>query len=401
MPARCCSPWPISLKASVSEDAANTVKEPPAVTGVAGAAAGEAASGDAEAGAGVGDEVAADAGAAAAGVAVRAASVPMDEAAGAFAALWLFPEPQAASATARIARTATGRSRLFKEIDSRAVSAGEALAFGGEPGDGGTRRRRLRLAHEPLKALRRGLGGEPLGPLQVAAAGGELRVEQPRRRRAADRAAEVKLHQQIGAHLAQPRHRLLQPLRELVLGLRREMVDGARRAQADRLALPLDQPLLVQLLEQGVNRAHVHRQHQAEIEIRGEAARDFVAMHRPFAQHAEDGVFPGRETGLKLGHGSPLGLRNELLDKRVCGVRAERSRATKEEHGVMELSARNQLPGTIKSVKLGEVMAEVIVDVAGHEVVSAITRSSVERLGLQSGDAVTVVIKSTEVMLAK
>ncbi|HZQ38684.1 MAG TPA: TOBE domain-containing protein [Dehalococcoidia bacterium] len=67
----------------------------------------------------------------------------------------------------------------------------------------------------------------------------------------------------------------------------------------------------------------------------------------------------------------------------------------------MELSARNQLPGTIKSVKLGEVMAEVIVDVAGHEVVSAITRSSVERLGLQSGDAVTVVIKSTEVMLAK
>ena len=40
----------------------------------------------------------------------------------------------------------------------------------------------------------------------------------------------------------------------------------------------------------------------------------------------------------------------------------------------MELSARNQLPGKVKSVKLGEVMAEVIVDVAGHEVVSAITR---------------------------
>ncbi len=67
----------------------------------------------------------------------------------------------------------------------------------------------------------------------------------------------------------------------------------------------------------------------------------------------------------------------------------------------MELSARNQLPGTVKSVKLGEVMAEVIVDVAGHEVVSAITRSSVERLGLKTGDSVTVVIKSTEVMLAK
>ncbi len=67
----------------------------------------------------------------------------------------------------------------------------------------------------------------------------------------------------------------------------------------------------------------------------------------------------------------------------------------------MQLSARNQLPGTVKSVKLGEVMAEVIVDVSGNEVVSAITRSSVERLALKAGDTVTVVIKSTEVMLAK
>ncbi|MER3484140.1 MAG: molybdenum-pterin-binding protein [Meiothermus sp.] len=67
----------------------------------------------------------------------------------------------------------------------------------------------------------------------------------------------------------------------------------------------------------------------------------------------------------------------------------------------MELSARNQLPGKVKSVKLGEVMAEVIVDVAGHEVVSAITRGSAEGLGLQEGMTVLVVIKSTEVMIAK
>jgi molybdate transport system regulatory protein len=44
-------------------------------------------------------------------------------------------------------------------------------------------------------------------------------------------------------------------------------------------------------------------------------------------------------------------------------------------------------------------MAEVVVDVAGHEVVSAITRGSVEHLGLQQGKKVTVIIKSTEVML--
>ena len=66
----------------------------------------------------------------------------------------------------------------------------------------------------------------------------------------------------------------------------------------------------------------------------------------------------------------------------------------------MALSARNQLQGTVRSVKLGTIMAEVVVDVGGNEIVSAITRGSAERLGLSEGSAVTVVIKATEVMLA-
>jgi molybdopterin-binding protein len=65
------------------------------------------------------------------------------------------------------------------------------------------------------------------------------------------------------------------------------------------------------------------------------------------------------------------------------------------------LSARNQFPGTVKSVKLGNVMAEVIIDVKGLEVVSLISRASAEHLGLKAGDAVTAIIKSTEVMVAK
>jgi molybdopterin-binding protein len=65
------------------------------------------------------------------------------------------------------------------------------------------------------------------------------------------------------------------------------------------------------------------------------------------------------------------------------------------------LSARNQFQGTVKSVKLGNVMAEVIVTVNGLEIVSAITRTSAEHLGLKLGDAVTAVIKSTEVLIAK
>jgi molybdopterin-binding protein len=45
-------------------------------------------------------------------------------------------------------------------------------------------------------------------------------------------------------------------------------------------------------------------------------------------------------------------------------------------------------------------MAEVVVDVNGQEIVSAVTRGSAERLRLSEGSAVTVVIKSTDVLLA-
>jgi molybdopterin-binding protein len=67
----------------------------------------------------------------------------------------------------------------------------------------------------------------------------------------------------------------------------------------------------------------------------------------------------------------------------------------------MQLSARNQLKGTVTGVTTGAVMAEVVVDVGGQEVVAAITRTSAENLGLAAGDGVTVVIKATEVILAK
>jgi molybdopterin-binding protein len=67
----------------------------------------------------------------------------------------------------------------------------------------------------------------------------------------------------------------------------------------------------------------------------------------------------------------------------------------------MAISARNQLPGTVTSVHSGEVMAEVEVAVGEHRIVSVITRRSAEDLELAVGDDVTVVIKSTEVMLSK
>ncbi len=67
----------------------------------------------------------------------------------------------------------------------------------------------------------------------------------------------------------------------------------------------------------------------------------------------------------------------------------------------MDLSARNQLKGTIKGIRRGDLMAEVVVEIGGQELVSVITASSADRLGLKNGDRISAVIKATEVMIAK
>jgi molybdopterin-binding protein len=67
----------------------------------------------------------------------------------------------------------------------------------------------------------------------------------------------------------------------------------------------------------------------------------------------------------------------------------------------MRISARNQLAGTIKATMSGAVMAEVTVAVEAGTVVAAITRGSMEALGLKEGDQVTVIIKATEVIIGK
>jgi molybdopterin-binding protein len=67
----------------------------------------------------------------------------------------------------------------------------------------------------------------------------------------------------------------------------------------------------------------------------------------------------------------------------------------------MEISARNQLAGTITETKFGDIMAQVTIEVEPSTVVAAITRGSAEALGLKAGDKVTVIVKSTEVMIGK
>ena len=67
----------------------------------------------------------------------------------------------------------------------------------------------------------------------------------------------------------------------------------------------------------------------------------------------------------------------------------------------MQLSARNQLKGTVQSVHEDGVMAEVQVRVEPATVTAAITSGSANALQLAAGDEVTVVIKATEVLIGK
>jgi len=66
----------------------------------------------------------------------------------------------------------------------------------------------------------------------------------------------------------------------------------------------------------------------------------------------------------------------------------------------MRLSIRNQLPGKVASLKPGAVMTLVKVELdGGQTVTSSITREAADELGLEVGSRVTVLVKSTEVML--
>lgn len=68
----------------------------------------------------------------------------------------------------------------------------------------------------------------------------------------------------------------------------------------------------------------------------------------------------------------------------------------------MRLSTRNQFPGKVVSITLGEAMAVVKIAVDGTDLIvtAAVTRDAVEDLGLQVGAPAYALVKATEVQLA-
>jgi molybdopterin-binding protein len=67
----------------------------------------------------------------------------------------------------------------------------------------------------------------------------------------------------------------------------------------------------------------------------------------------------------------------------------------------MELSARNQINGTIAEVRDGQTTAHMWIDIGNGVVITAsLTNEAVVELGLKAGDNAIAVIKASDVMVA-
>jgi molybdopterin-binding protein len=67
----------------------------------------------------------------------------------------------------------------------------------------------------------------------------------------------------------------------------------------------------------------------------------------------------------------------------------------------MKISARNVFKGKVVKIVAGSVNSEIVVELpGGTQIVSIITKESVESLGLKVGKEAYVVIKASNVMIA-
>jgi molybdopterin-binding protein len=92
--------------------------------------------------------------------------------------------------------------------------------------------------------------------------------------------------------------------------------------------------------------------------------------------------------------------RDERNRRRVPVSEVERLREAPDRHATGDgFSARNRFPGVIRSVQVDGVMALVEIEAGPHLVTAAITRDSVDELGLTPGMKATATVKATSVMV--
>ncbi len=91
-------------------------------------------------------------------------------------------------------------------------------------------------------------------------------------------------------------------------------------------------------------------------------------------------------------------VKRDASNRRVVAAR-EIDRLRSDGRGE-HLTARNRFPGTVTSVEVDGLMAQVeLVVTEPVRIVALVTRDAVEELGLTKGMAATAIVKSTNVMV--
>ena len=66
----------------------------------------------------------------------------------------------------------------------------------------------------------------------------------------------------------------------------------------------------------------------------------------------------------------------------------------------MKISARNQLKGVVKSINIGAVNSEVIIELpGGATIASIITKRAIENLDLKVGSSAYAIVKASNVII--
>ena len=94
--------------------------------------------------------------------------------------------------------------------------------------------------------------------------------------------------------------------------------------------------------------------------------------------------------------------RDDRNRRRVPATEVERLRSSPQRHRTgATLSARNRFPGVVRSVEADGVMALVEIEAGPFRVTAAVTRDSVEELGLVEGARAIATVKATSVMVER
>jgi molybdopterin-binding protein len=94
--------------------------------------------------------------------------------------------------------------------------------------------------------------------------------------------------------------------------------------------------------------------------------------------------------------------RDERNRRMVQAEEVRRLTSRRDRHATgARLSARNRLKGVVRSVEVDGVMALVEIEAGPFLVTAAVTRDSIEELGLVEGVEATATVKATSVMIER